>query len=298
MASPPKVQITIVKGTTRNFPIPSCSLTADDLRRLYQILEKKVDEARDRQIAALQQLPEQTVAEFEQFKENVRSALKLVVRIQGRTGEWTAAMTVEALQDDSLPDTITGVVYDSAFLFRSRFSSEPQDSFSVTLDFTRTGILDLTNLYAEPAQNQSAALVSGLNSTWVDGVFDELRRFFNERTTSRDWLYSRYTYEFLVLFLGFPISFAFVYRMDRILRPTLVLPDALFVALYVYLVLVALLAFRLLFNYAKWIFPKIEGITRRQGGPRLHKTILGAIALVLLSLTITSLVRMIGIPGT
>jgi len=61
------------------------------------------------------------------------------------------------------------------------------------------------------------------------------------------------------------------------------------------MVLVALLGFRVFFNYTKWIFPKMEGPTRRRG-PGLHKAGLTIIMLTLLSLVIESLLRMAGFP--
>ncbi len=298
MAGPQDVQqvkVTVVRGSARNLSIPSCSVSADDLRRLYQILEKKAGEAADYQVAALQQQLGQTVEQFEQFKGNVRSSLDLVVRVQGSSGEWTSATTIEALRDDSIPTSIAMVEYHSAFLFRGQFNIEPQNSFSLTLDFTKTSILDLTNLAVDPDVNKSAAFITGQNATWVNGVYEELRTFFNDRTTAHGLLHSRYAYDLLVLSIGFPVSFAFVYRADRVLKPVLNLPDALFVALYVYLVLVALIGFRLVFNYAKWIFPKIEGPTRRQRGPKRHKAFLATIGVALLSLVISSLLRMLGI---
>lgn len=283
---------TIVSGTNRHVAIPSCSLTADDLRRLYEVLEKKAGEAAAHQVSALQQLPGQTAEQFEQAKQNIRSSLALVVQVQGNTGEWTGSRTSEALLDRSLPDTVAAVDYNSAFLFRTQFNLQPQNSFSVYLDFARTSILDMS---AEPTSNRSAGLISGANATWVDGTYEELHRFFNERSTARGWLHSRRAYDVAVLVLGFPASFALVYRADRFLRPLLRVPDALFVALYVYLVLVALFGFRLLFNYAKWVFPKCEGPTR-QGGPKFHKAVLVAIGGTLLSLVTETLLRMLGVP--
>lgn len=271
-------------------------MTADDLRRLYVILDRKAREAAEQQAAVIQRLPEQTAQQFEEVKRDLRSSLALVVRVQGINGEWTGSTTKEALLDESLPDSIAAVEYNSAFLFRTRFGVEPQNSFSVNLDFSRTGILDMTNLSSEPASNKSGGSISGSNVTWVNGTYEELRKFFDERATARGWLHSRHAYDVAVLVVGIPSSFALVYRIDRLVRPLLQVPDALFVALYVYLVLMALFGFRLLFNYAKWVFPRMEGPTRRQGGPKLHKAVLIAIGGTLLSIVTETLLRMMGLP--
>jgi hypothetical protein len=297
MTSSPAIaaKAVLAKGITRQFPIPSCSLGVDDLDRLFRILQKKASEAADEQVAGLQQQAGQTAQQFNQGKESLRSLLNLVVRVQGTDGEWTAANTADPIREDSLPLSIASIQYDSSFLFRGQFNTYPQNNFLVTLDFTRTGILDLTNLSAAPGPNQSDAVVSGVNITWVNAVTQELRAFFEQRSAARGWLYSPYAYDLLVLTIGFPVSFNLVYHFDKILRPVLKLPDALFVALYVYLVLVVLLGFRLIFNYAKWVLPKIEGPSRRHGAPRLHKTILAAVALTLMARLITSFLWILGI---
>ena len=62
----------------------------------------------------------------------------------------------------------------------------------------------------------------------------------------------------------------------------------------VYLVLIALFGFRLLFNYSKWIFPKCEGPSRSQDGPKFHRAVLIAIGGGLLSLVTETLLRMVG----
>jgi hypothetical protein len=296
MASPttPATAV-LVRGITRQVPIPSCSLGIDDLHRLFQILQRKASEAADEQIAGLQQQQGQTPEQFNSAKGNVRSLLNLVVRVQGSNGEWTAANTSDPIREDSLPLSIASIQYDSSFLFRGHFNTQPQNSFLVALDFTRANILDLTNPSVAGGPNQSAIGVSGVNVTWVNGVTQELQVFFKERKTARGWLHSRHAYDVLVLLIGFPLSFNLVYHFDKVLRPILTLPDALFVALYVYLVLVVLLGFRLLFNYAKWVLPNIEGPARGHGGPRFHKMVLAAVALTLLTRLVTSLLWVLGI---
>jgi hypothetical protein len=297
MASPQVIpaKAVLAKGISRQIPIPSCSVDVVDLDRLFRILQQKASEAADEQVASLQQQPGQIAEQFEQAKELLRSLLNLVVRVQGSNGEWIAANTADSIRAESLPVSVARIEYDSCFLFRGKFNNYPQNNFLVGLDFTRTSILDLSNTATTLGPNQSNVAVSGGNITWVNAVTEEMRTFFQERSTARGWLYSRFTYDLLLMVIGIPVSFNVVYHFDKILRPILKLPEALFVALYVYLVLVALLGFRFLFNYAKWVLPKIEGPAGRHGSPRLHKTILAALAVTLLGRLVTSLFWILGI---
>lgn len=183
--------------------------------------------------------------------------------------------------------TILSVEFNSAFLFRNQVRGEPQNSFSVFLDLSRTDILDMRTLSLMPSSNTSNAQISGINTTWVNGVYGELHTFFQNRATARSWLHGRYTYDALVILLGFPASFLVVREADRFLRPLVKWPEALLVAFYVYLVLVALFGFRILFNYARWVFPKIEVTSTHQPGV-LHKSILVMVAAAVVSWVVES----------
>ena len=74
-------------GITRQWPIPACSLTLADLRRLFDILVSKALEAATEQLGQLQKLPSQSDDQFTAFREEVRGLMGLTVRIQGASGE-------------------------------------------------------------------------------------------------------------------------------------------------------------------------------------------------------------------
>jgi hypothetical protein len=266
-----------------------------DLRRLFEILEPKASEAATEQVRQLQRSQGQTDEQFSALQNEVRTLMSLVVRIQGASGEWTAANSLDAIREDSLPAVLTNVTFECGQLYRARFNLFPQNQFSVAVDFTRTHLVDLSNLALNTGVGPSVVYLSGMNSTWINAVDHEVRAFFAERTTSRNWLHSRFAYDIALLLVGIPISLDLIYNVDKRLAPLVNLPQAVFVALYVYLVLVGLLGFRILFNYAKWVFPKIEGPPQRRGAARIHKTILGAIFLALVARTVTTALWVLGI---
>src|SRR5690348_5639916 len=112
----------VMRGTTRQFEIPSCVLTGSDLRRMYRLLEPKASEAADRQLSALTAQPGQTQTQLDELKSIVRSAMALVIRLQ-TASEWINGTTIDLLEDEQLPDGILRIEFDSAFLFRSRFNN-------------------------------------------------------------------------------------------------------------------------------------------------------------------------------
>jgi hypothetical protein len=294
MAAAPNVAVAplVMRGTTRQLILPSCLLKPNDLRRIYRLLEPKALEAAERQVAALALQPGQTQAQLDELKAMVRDALVLVIKLQ--TGsEWINGTTVDLLNDEQLPDGLVKVEFDSAFLYRSRFNNlVPNNSFNVTIDLVRPGILDFSN---PPAENTSAVSILGLDATWANAVYDELTAFFRQRGTRRSWLHSRRSYDSLVIPIGFPLSFDIVYHLDRLIRRVAMLPEALSIASYVYAVLLVLFGFRILFNYARWAFPKLEIDAPRQHVAVGHRVAISTLALIVLGALVKAALRLVGI---
>jgi hypothetical protein len=269
--------------------VPACLITPDDLRRLFALLAKKAQEAAKLQTQGIGGARE--TREERELKERVTRALELVVRVEGANGAWTGGTSATVLADESLPASVVRVTFDSAMAYRNQTNSVPSNSFLVNLEFGPPSIFDFA---PEPEQNQSSITVSGTDPTWVNGLYEELQTFFKERVRPRGWLHIRRAYDIALLFVGFPASFAAIYRLDRALRQRLDLVDPLYVAFYVYAVLIVLWGFRILFNYSRWVFPKLEGPDRREGR-RLHKAVFLLIGATLVSLVVETFLRMVGI---
>jgi hypothetical protein len=261
----------LFSGIIQHVTIPACELSSDDLRQLYNRLEGKANEAAELQILSTPIPPGMTQPQIDERNREIRNVLRLTVRVQSPSGEWTGGQTADALADRNLPVQIETVDFITNLFYRGRFNMEPNNWFTVRLDFRRPSILDFSNLSTSASQNGSAASVSGVNATWANGCLAEITRFFHERRTLRNWLHSPAAYDALVLPIGFPLSLYAVAHLDRILRARVAVPEAIFVAVDVYVVLLALMAFRLTFNYIRWIAPKVEGPNRAQGALRLHK---------------------------
>jgi hypothetical protein len=185
------------------------------------------------------------------------------------------------------------IEFDSAFLYRSRFNNLlPNNLFNVIIDLARANVLDVG---AVPTQNASAANISGLDATWANALYDELVVFFRQGRTRRGWLHLARSYDALVILVGFPLSFNIVYRLDRLIKRNVSLPEALLVALYVYAVLVALLLFRTLFNYARWAFPKLEIDAPRQHAAAVHRIAISTLALIVLGVLVKAAFKLFGI---
>jgi len=281
-----------MRGTTRRLVLPSCVLSSEDLRRIYRLLEPKALEAAERQVATLTLQPGQTQAQLQELRSAVRAALVLVVRIQTETG-WINGTTIDLFNDDQLPDAVLKIEFDSSFLYRVRFNNlVPNNALNLVLDFSRPAVLDLGN---PPPQNASSANISGLDSTWANAVYEELAGFFRPRSSKRGWLHFVRSYDALLIPIGFPLSFDVVYHLDRLIRRYVTLPEALSVALYVYIVLLVLLLFRIAFNYARWAFPKLEIDAPRQHVAVAHRVAISTLAMIVLGALVKAGLKFFGV---
>jgi len=177
---------------------------------------------------------------------------------------------------------LAGIVFDSAFRFKAQAGQDPLNSFVLTLDFRRTRAFEgLVGIPEVP--NGSIAVVNGQGTTWVNGVFTELRDFFNDRASRRDWLHATQSYSVAAL-AGILLSLYWVYWIDRWPNlAALAIPEALKVTLYVYIVLIIMSVYRVTFNVARRTFPKLEGPGRHTRNIWLQRTPLGVLVAGLLS---------------
>lgn len=281
-----------MRGVARRLEIPSCLLSLNDLRKLFRLLEQKAQEAADRQVAVLTLQPGQTPAQLHELQTSVRTAMALVLRLQTNS-EWINGTPMELLDDDKLPDGLLRIEFDSAFMYRARFNNlVPNNAFTIILDLGRTSVSDMQ---ATPQQNTSAASISGVDTTWANAVYDEVVGFFRQRRSKRGWLHLPRSYDLLLFLVGFPFSLDVVYHLDRVIRRVAELPQALSVALYVYVVLLVLLFFRISFNYARWAFPKVEIDAPRQHIAVGHRIAISSLALMVISVLVEAALKLVGI---
>ncbi len=268
----------LARLVTRTFAPPSCSLNVEDLRELHGRLNRLAGEAADLQVRSLTRLEGQSPEDFDAFIQRLRVSCELVVVVNGANGEAIAGTSVL----DQVPVNLDRIVFASAFRFRAQAGQDPLNSFTVTLDFRRPrafqGLLGILEEH-----NESNIVINGQDTTWVNGVAAELREFFNARSTKRDWLHTPQSYSIAALF-GIPLSLYWVYRIDSWLRPsTFLIPEAIKVAVYVYIVLIIMFIYRVTFNVARHTFPVIEGPERETRGIWLQRTPLGVLVAGLLS---------------
>ncbi len=153
--------------------------------------------------------------------------------------------------------SINRIIIESSYMYRDVFNKEPRNRFDINIDSSIVAFDDMKN--TSITSNESTFRVSGDNQTWVDGVFTTIDKFFNENKLKRGWLYSKHTYDVLLLIITFPAIFWIVRQLEPIIKSSF--PNSskvYYVALFVYISVISLLLFRYSYNLLKILFPYIE----------------------------------------
>lgn len=246
------------RGTYRIIKIQPSAVSIDDLRRLYIRLSEKTSEALKAYLDSITPQPGQDPKQLENLKREARDIGGLTIIIIGANGEQIVDTHIDALSQYDLPDKITSITFDSASALKGCNVTLP-NSFRLNLDFTEPPGFHAYNPWDQPTPNNSSLEVLGPNTTWVAGVHETVVSFFNERKRNRAWLHSQVTFNILNWLFAFPAALWITYRIDNIFHAQLQsVHVTLRGALYVYLVLISLLLFRVIVAGFRWIFPVVE----------------------------------------
>lgn len=286
MATPASTSLptTTLIASFRNLPIPSCIFTPKELRDLHNLLVPKAAEAAQFQMDALSLQPGQTQNQLDALKKSVRDALSLLVRIETDSGQWINSTIIEPLTDEHFPYRVVRMEFTTLFIYQAQFHLFPNNHFTVVLDLGRPAVLDIGQI---PEAKTSSASITGLNATWVNGLYNELAAFFQQHQTRRGWLHFSLTHTLLVFLVGFPLSLIVLAPLARLIHSRTPLPEALAVGVYVYTVLLVMFLFRIIFNYLRWVFPPTEIDAPHQHVAAAHK----AVILTLWTMVVATLVK-------
>lgn len=259
----------ITYSRSYNEKIKSSLLTKDDLRSIYTILAKKSDEAADIEINLYPNAPEQTKEAFKNLKG------KLWIQIWGENNEYISGDHESIFDNNRFPKKILRINFNGYNGYQFITQNRMHNWFELQFDFNKTEIFNFSKIIEPNNQNNSYFSVQGTNETWVDGVYQAINLFLKDKSLTRNWLYFNFTYDLLLYLLFFPIIFRGAYRLGALFHiSNLTIP--LRTAIYIYFFIIFLYAFRILFNYTKWIYPIIE---LKNGQPAVHRNILIVILL-------------------
>lgn len=238
--------------------VSSLSLDKEDLHRFCDILQERADSAAEIEVDLLQQA-EKNDEQFEANKKTLRNSFQLKITISGKDGEELWGSIEDIFESPNFPEQVKSFYVDSESTLRNVYDIYPHNSFIIFLDFNKPKIFDLSLMPSHETPNESNIEVKGYDATWVNGVFSEIKKFIEDRSSTLSFVHRHSVYDILLWVLGFPLSFWVCYKFSVIIENAFGGNNAFVTnALYLYVFLTTLFIFRILFHYLRWLCPLVE----------------------------------------
>ena len=240
--------------------ITACAFSREDLKKLCEILQESSNAAAKEEIdhyTPLDRPPEQIRSDITLLK----LGFELKVTVQGIDDQRVYGTISDVFNSPRFPDKVKNLYIDSAQYLRDFQNWYPRNRFELLLDFTKPELFNLSLSPSISTPNASHVLVTGLNSDWVNGVYRKVTDFIEQRRTHRQFFHRHSIYDLLLPCGCFPFAFSIAYKFSGLINNRF--SGILQSVVYVYLFYLSLLSFRILFDYARWIFPIVEykGVT-------------------------------------
>lgn len=258
----------LYKIETRFSPIESCAVKINDFKTLYRKLSAQIEQAITIEIANARSrydnLPEE---QLNRFIEDIRNSFKLSVQIFGAKGEFLSGDDNSIFDDENFPERLNKISFDSSISFKQRTGLEPINKIYVLFDFSKKTLFDFTFPIQKTSPPKSSRQIYGSDETWVRGVNDTIKDFVKDNKKRRGWLHAELTHILYIYAISIPASFWIVYKISEYLKGKV--PSVLSIGIYIYIFFMILIMFRIMHNYAKWIYPLYEFVP--ESGTKMGK---------------------------
>lgn len=258
--------------------VSSLSLDKDDLKRFCDILQERAHSAAEIEVGLFEQ-GEQTDEAYTENIKTLRESFNLNITIAGKNGEELWGTVEEVFGSVNFPEEVKSLYIDSESTLKHVHNYYPHNSFKIFLDFNKPKIFDLSLMPSHGTPNESNIEVKGYDATWVNGVFSELKKFIDDRSSTLSIVHSHSIYDILLWVLGFPVSFWVCHKFSTEIESVFNNTNAFGTsALYLYTFVATLFVFRVLFHYLRWVCPLVE--FRGKGSIMLaHRAVLAILSI-------------------
>lgn len=270
-------------------PIESLIINKGELLKLLHILQERANSACDIECNHIESFAK--AEDLEKSKKDLRSCSFLKITITGSEGEELFGTIDEVFSSLSFPEQVYAIYLNSELLYKSQFNYIPRNRFEVYIDFRKPKVLDFSFDPSEKTPNDSNFSVEGFDNTWVNGVFREIDKFIDRKTSRFHKIHKTSFYDLIVWIIGLPMSFWVCAKLSTFITVTF---SSIFLqnALFVYMFLLTLLTLRVMFHYFRWLYPKIEYDTKRSSS-RIHRGFLITITIGIIGAFLYDIIKLV-----
>lgn len=269
--------------------IRSLAVDKEDLRRILDVLQERSSSAGDIEVTHFQQL-DQTEKQYTQNKLTLKDGFKLHITVAGKNGTKLNGSIPDIFDSPNYPDDVLSVYLDSSLPLRAVHNYTPRNSVVLFLDFTKPEIFNFSLQPSHETPNGSNITVKGNDITWVNGLFNEFDKMLENHESSFSWLHRHTIYDIIIWLFGLPLAFWACFTLSNLINKSF---GSVFLqnAAYVYLFFISLTLLRVLFHYARWIWPLVEYKAKNNVSLR-HRLIWSSIIIGLISSIIHDVIKL------
>jgi hypothetical protein len=267
----------------------------NDFKRLFDVLKISVEEAAKDEISEMKKNPDQTEENFSENKELALNLFRITIHIFGSKGEYFLEESPEIFDEGSLPDNITRIIFDNTTRFSTLFQQkEPKHKLKLEFDFNKAVVFDLLSLPSAPTRNNSNMSISSQNDIWAAGTYNKIIEFLKTKKNRHGWIHKRNIYDIFLFILIFPLSLRLLYVGTRFLPVKFfTLPSFFKTVCFFYFFLLIVNIFRIMFNYARWLFPIVELQSEAINKAMKHRRLIATVISVLFFAAIYDLFKLV-----
>jgi hypothetical protein len=274
-----------------NRPIRGAQITLPMLRRLYADISKVIEKKAEEFVAGLK-IPEgYTQEKFESEKVIIReNAFKVTVTLASLTGADIYGETIDVFAPEFIPSPLASVYMTNNTAFMGVFKSNPQENFSLLLDFGKPPVFDWASIVSNPTANNSNLTINGLDLTFVRSIESSVMGALQDRKPIWKFIHAPFAYDVGLWLLAVPYG---IYQCTKVIAAlTKKFPgfSDYKLGLYIYALILVLAVYRFFFQYVKWVFP-LNVYADNQDSSAVHRSIIAAVALGLVGNVIYDLLR-------
>lgn len=261
-------------------PAINCSLDRAELKHLAEILQERSNAARDLELATFH--PEGLAPEVLERQRNLlRESFTLKFTVMGSDGRELFGTIREVFESPNYPEEVSALFVASDNTLRAVHNYYPRNAFRLFLYFSKPAVLDFRILPGLDTPNASNFEVEGYDATWANGVFREIDAFLKNKPSKLAIVHRHSIYDLLLYPIGIPIAFWVCHKASSVVQG--LVPESGFLqnSIYVYLFAAAVISFRIVFHYVRWVFPVVE-YRAPASHPLVHRTALVALVLSIL----------------
>lgn len=263
--------------------IRSFSVSKVELRQLLDILQERSSAAAEIELSHWVKPETKPDAEYEAEKHEVREGFTLRPTITGIDGRELYGTISDLFTSPNFPDEVEKVYVNTEIPLKTKYNYQPANCFQLFLDFTKPPVFNFSVLPSTETANESTFSVNGRDATWVNGVFSEVVKFISQKRSVHSWLHRHSAYDLLLWLIGYPVSFWLCSKASPVISFLFgSSSEFMKAAAYFYVFMVFLFLFRILFHYARWIWPLIEYQSENNRSIK-HRATLGVILVGIIS---------------